>query len=190
QDCGGSSSRCGMGCSALVSNKIEGYPVCTTLGRPSSTAIVIRERKSPHSGVIVMMNDGTRQNCSLYVSVVCDSNKVQGPRTLEVHGPCEYSTEIKHPLGCAKITSHDRSGFGWFGTLMIIILCLFGAYLVAGAVYRHFVLHVRGLDVIPHLELWTSLPHTVQSCFQSSMRRLSGGGPSHVHRSSYSPVNF
>ncbi|KAL3653444.1 hypothetical protein CASFOL_003125 [Castilleja foliolosa] len=161
KDCGGP-SRCGMGCSALVSNKVDGYPVCTTLGQPSSTLIDVRDKKSPHAGITVKVtNSGQRFNCSLSVSVICNSNGVQGPLTLEKVGLCDYNTELKHPLGCAKIVSSRGSGFG-FGTFMIMVLCLFGGYMLAGSVYRFFYLHVRGIDVIPNLEFWASLPHTVQ----------------------------
>ncbi|KAH6762824.1 autophagy-like protein [Perilla frutescens var. hirtella] len=147
KDCGGQ-SRCGMGCSALVSNKIEGYPVCTTLGQPSSTLIDVLDKKRPDKGIIVKMtHSALRRNCSLSVSVICNSNGVQGPQTLENVGSCDYNTELKHPLGCAKIISSNGNGLGWFGTFFIIVLCLFGSYLLAGAVYRYFFLNVRGIDV-------------------------------------------
>ncbi|KAL2227379.1 UNVERIFIED_CONTAM: hypothetical protein Sindi_2096600, partial [Sesamum indicum] len=174
KDCGGS-SRCGMGCSALVSNNVEGYPVCTTIGQPSSTVIDVHDRKSPHTGVIVKMtHTGSKRNCSLSVSVICNSNGVQGPQTLETVGFCDYSTELKHPLGCAKIISSHGNGLGWFGTFMIIILCLFGAYLLAGAVYRYYFLHIRGIDVIPNLEFWASLPHRIQCGDSEDLRKATG----------------
>ncbi|KAK6135750.1 hypothetical protein DH2020_030530 [Rehmannia glutinosa] len=107
-------SRCGMGCSALVSNQIEGYPICTTLGQPSGSLIDVRDKKSPHTGIIVKMtNIGPKHNCSLSVSVICNSNGVQGPQTLETVGFCDYNTELKHPLGCAKIISSKGNGFGF-----------------------------------------------------------------------------
>ncbi|KAL8539293.1 hypothetical protein ACS0TY_001063 [Phlomoides rotata] len=188
KDCGGQ-SHCGMGCSALVSNKEGGYPVCTTLGQPSSTSIDVLDKKNPQKGIFVnMTNSGPKHNCSLSVSVICNSKGVQGPQTLQNVGFCDYITELKHPLGCAKTTSSNGNGLGWFGTLMIIILCLIGGYLLAGAVYRYYFLHVRGIDVIPNLEFWASLPHTVQSLFHSLVRRFRG--PSEGYRSSYSPVNF
>uniref|UniRef100_M1CLA4 Uncharacterized protein n=2 Tax=Solanum TaxID=4107 RepID=M1CLA4_SOLTU len=77
---------------------------------------------------------------------------------------------------------------GWFGTMLILILFFFGVYLVGGAVYRYYSLGIRGIDIIPNLEFWASLPHTLQSSFTSLVRRFRG--PSHGHRSSYSPVNF
>lgn len=187
-DCGGP-SRCGMGCSALVANNEEGYSVCTTIGRPSSMEISVIDKKSPHMGVIVKMSsNGSKPSCSLSVSVMCDSDKVQGPSSLEILGPCKYATMLSHPSGCAKIESVHGKGWGWLGTLIIILLCLLGVYLLAGAVYRMFFLGVRGIDVIPNLDFWTSLPRRIQGFFASLIRKFKG--PSEGYRSSYSPVNF
>ncbi|XP_051138534.1 uncharacterized protein LOC127256526 [Andrographis paniculata] len=186
--CGGSSN-CGMRCNALVSQRIQGYPVCTTLGQPSTTVIEVLDKNNPQMGVKVKMtNKALMHNCSLSVSVVCNALGVKGPHTLEAVGVCDFKTELKHPLGCAKIVSSHGGGLGWFGSFVIILLCLFGAYLVGGAAYRYFYLHVRGIDVIPNLEFWASLPHRIQSCYLSLLRRFRG--PSHGYRSSYSPVNF
>ncbi|XP_009776957.1 uncharacterized protein LOC107759797 isoform X2 [Nicotiana tabacum] len=188
KDCGGN-SRCGMGCSALVANTVGGYPVCTTLGYSSSTIFELIDKKDPLKGITAKMSyRGPKLNCSLAVSIVCDTNGVQVPRTLELVGTCDYATQIHHPSGCAMIISSHGQGMGWFGTMMIIILCLFGVYLLGGAAYRYFSLGIRGIDIIPNLEFWASLPHTLQSMFLSLVRRFRG--PSHGHRSSYSPVNF
>ncbi|XP_057475400.1 uncharacterized protein LOC130763497 [Actinidia eriantha] len=188
KDCGGP-SRCGMACSALMSNKIGGYPVCTTIGRTSNMIIHLIDEKNPHTGVIVKMSNSRPElNCSLAVSVICDSRGVQGPQALEKVGICDYATQLRHPSGCAKIVSVHGKGLGWFGTFIIIILCLFGGYLLAGIVYRFFYLGVRGIDVVPNLEFWASLPHRIQSMFMSLVRKFRG--PSEGYRSSYSPVNF
>ncbi|XP_038892376.1 uncharacterized protein LOC120081502 [Benincasa hispida] len=187
-DCGGP-SHCGMGCSALVADKIEGYDVCTAIGLVPSTNISIIDIKNPDRGVTVKMSkSGTKVKCSLSVSVICTTDGIQVPQILEKIGPCEYATSLRHPSGCAKIIHVDRRGWGFFGTFIIIILCLFGGYLLAGIVYRYYVLKVRGVDVIPNLEFWLSLPHKIQSLFASLVRKFKG--PSRGHRDSYSPVNF
>ncbi|KAG2406730.1 uncharacterized protein HKW66_Vig0059870 [Vigna angularis] len=147
------------------------------------------DKKNPHTGVIVKMsNSGPKFNCSLAVSVICNSNGVQGPQALERLGACDYVTELKHPSGCAVIINVHGGGLGWFGTLMIIVLCLFAAYLLAGIVYRIFFLGIRGVDIIPNLDFWVSLPRKIQSLCSSLVRRFKG--PSESYRSSYSPVNF
>ncbi|XP_071712044.1 uncharacterized protein [Rutidosis leptorrhynchoides] len=187
-ECGGS-ARCGMGCSALMSNNLFGYPVCTTIGRTSTITTDLIDKKSPQMGLVVKMWHNTSDvNCSLSVSVLCDSKQVQGPNTLERVGSCGYVTQLRHPSGCANIVSANNSGLGWFGTLLIIVLCLFGGYLIAGAAYRFFYLGIRGIDIIPNLEIWASLPHRAQSAFMSLVRKFKG--PSEGYRSSYSPVAF
>lgn len=185
--CGGP-SHCGMGCSALAANYVGGYPVCDTLGHPSTTVVHLIDAKEPYKGVIVKMSSSQpKANCSLVVSVICDS-RVNGPLTLHRVGTCDYSTELRHPAGCANIISSGGKGWGWFGIFIIIVVCLLGAYLLAGAVYRYFFLNIRGIDVIPNLEFWASLPHKIQHLFMSIVRRFRG--PSEGYRSSYSPVNF
>ncbi|WMV31227.1 hypothetical protein MTR67_024612 [Solanum verrucosum] len=86
------------------------------------------------------------------------------------------------------ILSRERNGLVWYHVDTVRILFFFGVYLVGGAVYRYYSLGIRGIDIIPNLEFWASLPHTLQSSFTSLVRRFRG--PSHGHRSSYSPVNF
>ncbi|XP_068330233.1 uncharacterized protein [Pyrus communis] len=187
-DCVGASC-CDMGSSALVSNNIGGYDVCTTIGRASSMDMNIIDRKNPNTGVIVKMSSsGLKFNCSLSVSVICDPNRVQGPHLLEKTGKCDYATVLTHPSGCAKIEHVHGKAWGWFGTLGIIILCLFGAYLLVGAAYRYIKLGVRGIHIMPNLDFWTSLPQSTQSLFASLLHKFRGS--SHGHRSTYSPVDF
>lgn len=187
-DCGGP-KRCGMECNALVANKVGGYHVCTTIGRGSKIDVDIIDKKNPHTGVIVKTwSSGPKYNCSLAVSVLCNLNGVQGPQTLERLGACDYVTELKHPSGCAIIVNVHGGSWGWFVTLLLIVLCLFAAYLLAGVVYRFFFLGIRGIDVIPNLDFWVSLPRRTQSLCVSLVRKFKG--PSEGYRSSYSPVNF
>ncbi|KAH9767266.1 Autophagy-like protein [Citrus sinensis] len=187
-DCGGP-SHCGLGCSALVEKSIGGYPVCTSLGHVSSTNITIRDKNHPNNGVIVKMtHSGPKYSCSLSVSVICDLNGLQGPQSMEKLGTCNYATEIRHPSGCATIIPAEGGGWGWFGTFVTVILCLFGIYLLAGTAYRYFFLGIHGLHALPNLDFWGGIPHRIQNFFASLVRRFRG--PSEGHRSTYSRVNF
>ncbi|KAK4273732.1 hypothetical protein QN277_017071 [Acacia crassicarpa] len=187
-DCGGP-MRCGTDCTALVANDIGGYHVCTAIGRGPKIDVAIFDKKNPHGGVIVKMSsNGPKLNCSLSVSVLCYSKGVQGPHSLERLGTCNYATELRHPSGCAVILNGHGKGWGWFVTSIIIVLCLFGAYLLAGIVYRHFFLGIRGIDAIPNLDFWSSLPRRIQGFCASLVRKFKGH--SQGYRSSYSPVNF
>ncbi|XP_065872574.1 uncharacterized protein [Euphorbia lathyris] len=192
-ECGGP-SRCGMECSALVSNSIGGYDVCTTIGHVSNTITEIIDKQKPEKGVLVKMSNtvkistGSEMNCSLTVSVICNANGVQGPHSLEKLGTCDYAAELQHPAGCATILFIHGKGLGWFSILVIIILCLFGAYLMVGTGFRYFFLGVHGLDMIPNMDFWARITQKTQSFFASLVRKFRG--PTEVHRSTYSPVNF
>ncbi|XP_015877457.3 uncharacterized protein LOC107413917 [Ziziphus jujuba] len=187
-DCGGP-SRCGITCSALLASNIGGYSVCTTIGHASSIDIDLIDKKNPHTGVVVKMsNVGVKLNCSLSVSVRCDLNGVQGPYSLEKTGTCDFTTALKHPSACAEIVHVHGKGWGWFGTFIFIAICMFGAYLLVCTVYRYFILGIHGVDVIPNLDFWATIPQRIQSLFSSLVRRFRG--PSEGHRSSYSSVNF
>ncbi|CAI0416140.1 unnamed protein product [Linum tenue] len=198
QDCGGP-SHCGSGCSALVANNIGGYDVCSTIGGVSSTSadimgllsthIYIADEQNPQKGVIVKISSlDTKENCSLSVSVICNSSGLTGPLGLQKSGTCDYAAVLQHPSGCATVVSVHGKGLGWFATLIIIVLCVFGAYMLAGAVYRHFFLGIHGFDVMPNLDFWITLPQRTQGFFASLVRRFRG--PTESYRDSYSPVNF
>ncbi|XWS65799.1 hypothetical protein CRYUN_Cryun05aG0144500 [Craigia yunnanensis] len=89
-NCGGS-SRCGMECSAVVAKNAGGYQVCTTIGQVSSTNVSVIDEQNPYKGVIVRMSSsGKEHNCSLSVSIICDSTGVQGPNSMEILGTCDY----------------------------------------------------------------------------------------------------
>ncbi|GAB2299346.1 hypothetical protein Dimus_033421 [Dionaea muscipula] len=186
-DCGGS-KHCGMGCHALVATNIGGYFVCDAIGTDSSFDINLLDQKNPHMGVTVKLGTiSSKVNCSLSVSVTC-LDALKEPKSLEKLGTCDYATVLHHPAGCALIVPVHRKGWGWFGTLLIILFCFLGAYLLSGMVYRFFFLRIRGLDVVPNLAFWTSVPHRTQSFFMSVVHKIRG--PTYHHRSSYSPVNF
>ncbi|GMH04182.1 hypothetical protein Nepgr_006021 [Nepenthes gracilis] len=187
-DCGGS-MRCGMGCSAVMANNIGGYYTCEAIKLPPSFDINLLDKESPHMGVVMKFASiGPSMNCSLLVSVVCNSNVVQGPESLQKVGACDYATVLQHPAGCAVIVPIHGKGWGLFGNLLSILLCLVGAYLLAGMAYRFFFLRIGGVDVIPNLDFWTSIPHRTQSLFMSAVYRFRGS--TNHHRNSYSPVNF
>ncbi|XP_058075140.1 uncharacterized protein LOC131223691 isoform X2 [Magnolia sinica] len=118
QDCGGP-LHCGMKCSALVANNIGGYYVCAAIGKASNSDITLIDKNDPQKGVTVKMSTSVLEsNCSLSVSVFCDSKGILGPYSLNRSGDCNYATELRHPSGCATIISIRGRGWRWFGTLI------------------------------------------------------------------------
>ncbi|KAL8172379.1 hypothetical protein V2J09_024183 [Rumex salicifolius] len=187
-DCGGA-SQCGMGCSALVSNNVGGYHVCTTIGDTSSFDINLVDQKNPHMGVTIKMTRKSSEvNCSLSVSVLCNQDDVGGPESLRKSGSCNYETALWHPIGCATVVPLHGKGWGWFSIFFTILLCFLGFYLLVGMVYRFYFLRIRGVDVIPNLEFWTNIPHRAQGWFRYVNHKFRG--PTSRERSSYSQANF
>ncbi|KAG0496028.1 hypothetical protein HPP92_000719 [Vanilla planifolia] len=186
QDCGGP-LQCGMECGALVANNIGGYYVCTTIGQASNVDISLIEKENPKKGVILkMFASGAKENCSLSVTIICDANNVEVSNSFIFSGTCNYATELRHPSGCARIISSQGKGLGWFGTLMIIIFCLLGGYLLVGTIYRYYLLGVHGGEAIPNLEFWLSIPQRASNMFGLLVQKLRGFLGN--HRGSYSPV--
>uniref|UniRef100_A0A251L189 Uncharacterized protein n=1 Tax=Manihot esculenta TaxID=3983 RepID=A0A251L189_MANES len=50
------------------------------------------------------------ENCLLSVSVICNSNGAQGPRSLKKLGTCDYYAVLQHPSGCAIVVSIHGKG--------------------------------------------------------------------------------
>ncbi|CAN1255293.1 hypothetical protein LINPERPRIM_LOCUS8930 [Linum perenne] len=188
EDCGGP-SHCGTGCSALVANDMDGYDVCSSIGSISNTVTEIMDNDNPQNGVTIKISSlDNKDNCSLAVSVICDLAGLKGPSALQKLGTCTYAAVLQHPSGCPTVVSVRGKGLGWFSILIIIALSVLGAYMIAGTVYRHFFLGINGLDAIPNLDFWVSLPLRIQGYFTYLVRKFKG--PTESYRSSYSPVEF
>ncbi|XP_031485724.1 uncharacterized protein LOC116254467 isoform X2 [Nymphaea colorata] len=186
EGCGGS-LYCGNKCSALVSINNAGYRVCTSIGQASKSHITLIDERRPKIGVVIKMSSVTeKMNCSLSVSVFCDQSATV-PTSVDHVGGCDYATTMRHPAACADVISGGRSGLGWFGTLITVLICLLGAYLLAGTVYRFLFLGVRGVEVIPNLSFWLRLPQQAQILVCSLVRKFSG--QVHLGRGSYSQIN-
>ncbi|RLN41577.1 uncharacterized protein C2845_PM01G12120 [Panicum miliaceum] len=164
EDCG---LRCGTQCSALVSNNIGGYDVCTTIGSLSKSHLSLIDESNPRKGVVVKMFSS---KCSISVSVLCDSVVAQVPDKFVISGDCDYATTFKHPSGCARSVSASGSGWGWLGTLFITMLSLLGGYILIGAVYRYYFLGIHSVEAMPNLEFWIGLPQRIKTMFVPATR--------------------
>ncbi|KAE8694834.1 Leucine-rich repeat and IQ domain-containing protein 3, putative isoform 2 [Hibiscus syriacus] len=124
------------------------------------------DKLNPFKGVIVRMSSsGKKHNCSLSVSLLCDSAGAQGPNSMEKLGTCEYATMLRHPSACATIISIHGKGFVSYASLEPICFL-----------------------AIPNLDFWISLPHRTQMYVSSLV--LQFRGPSASQGGSYSQVNF
>ncbi|CAM6095195.1 unnamed protein product [Calypogeia fissa] len=170
ESCGGP-SHCGETCSALQSTADGGYAHCTTLGAASNHSYSLIDSVKPETGVVVRMTATTLgKSCSFSVSIYCTTKSEELPKTVSKNGGgnCDYETSFYHSAGCPIVTNLSRGGMGWFATIVIMLLCLFVLYLAVGIGYRVSVLGVSGLEAIPNLDFWKTLPYTIKHYLEAT----------------------
>ncbi|GLJ37370.1 hypothetical protein SUGI_0758340 [Cryptomeria japonica] len=174
QTCGGP-LHCGLTCSALIVKNVAGYHICDTLGYATNSNVSLIDPKSPGKGVKLNMSASNADgDCSLSISVQCNANGVQAPTSMSKSGKCNYITTMMHPAGCPVVTHIGNNGFGWIGTLLILLVCIFASYLLIGMVYRFFVLGIHGKEVFPNLDMWLSIPRRFQTGLEYTSSRVVG----------------
>jgi hypothetical protein len=87
---------------------------------------------------------------------------VQDPTDVKNVSQCAFETVMKHPVGCPVVTTISRGGWGWFGTIIIVLVCGFIVYMAIGIAYRVTVLGVSGFEAIPNLDFWQDLPSKIK----------------------------
>ena len=74
-----------------------------------------------------------------------------------------FSTQItllwNAPQGCPVSSSSGGISFG--SVMLIIIVILVALYFIAGCPIMYFVFHKRGIEIIPFVFFWASLPTLV-----------------------------
>ncbi|XP_052094886.1 cation-dependent mannose-6-phosphate receptor-like [Mytilus californianus] len=67
------------------------------------------------------------------------------------------------------------------GTILIIVLvCLLFTYFIGGILYQTFYKKAVGIERIPHVTLWTSLPSLVKEGSVFALSRVTGKGYSKI----------
>ncbi|EFJ19694.1 hypothetical protein SELMODRAFT_110390, partial [Selaginella moellendorffii] len=146
ESCGGP-DHCGETCSALE-------------------AVTHSDKRKPEQGLIVDMVANTSQDaCSFSVSVYCKRTGQQELPTSVAGDGCHYTAVLKHPAGCPVVTRLDGGGLGWFSTLLIVLLCFLVVYMIAATIYRRKALGIVGVEAIPHMDFWRSIPSNIQVCY-------------------------
>jgi hypothetical protein len=176
--CGGA-GHCGETCSAIMSSSYPGYSVCTTLGFPGSIQYSFIDQNKPEQGVRVNMtscNKKPESDCSFSVLVQCSHSVVEAPTTVtnKTGGGCDYEAILKHPAGCPVVTNVSNGGWGWFGSLLFLLVLAFVVYMAVGIAYRVTVLGVSGFEAIPNLDTWRALPSKIQLFFEYIISQCMG----------------
>jgi len=83
-------------------------------------------------------------------------------------------------FACPVSGPHAGGGGGLSGgsILLIILLVVAVVYLVGGILFKKFRMHAEGIDMIPNLGFWTSLPGLVKDGNVWLFRKITGKGSS------------
>jgi Autophagy-related protein 27 len=98
---------------------------------------------------------------SMNLEFVCDPNpkdpKDPGLPTFGGEGPAlHFTLQWITPYACPV------GGISAGSVILIVLLCVVFLYFVGGAVFMKFVRKAEGLEIVPHIEFWTSLPGLVK----------------------------
>ncbi|KNE64531.1 hypothetical protein AMAG_09891 [Allomyces macrogynus ATCC 38327] len=95
---------------------------------------------------------------------------------------CEGSTGVSPPPADPNkgIEHPKESSSSAFGTFCWFLFIAFIVYMVAGTLYRRFVLHATGTDQIPHYDLWVQLPAMAMDAFHTIKALVSGRNQGYI----------
>jgi hypothetical protein len=145
-------------------------------------SISLYDPADPAQGIIYTMKKGDGQGCSggatrsLSIAVQCPAAGALGqavfPTTITDLGNCAYATTMTHPAAC-PYASTGEGGWTWGNTVLLLLFLGGGLYFCGGAAFRYRQLDMRGLEVIPHLELWREVPGLVGDGIMFSIGKAS-----------------
>jgi len=97
------------------------------------------------------------------IDFVCDTGAGVGNPKYVIENPqhhytFSWNTQFACPGGAGGIAG----GLGPGSILLIIVLCLVVVYLVAGVLFNRFKRGMNGIEMIPNVTFWTSIPGLVK----------------------------
>lgn len=70
---------------------------------------------------------------------------------------------------------YTPDGRSWLSSFVVLAVSLFALYLFTGVAFRYKTLGLRGLDTIPHLDFWRSIPTRARRGWsQATTNRFAG----------------
>ena len=178
---------CGNGCAGLMAQQYtsSANSYCWSVGEWSNgkdVSISLYDPADPAQGVIYTMKHGDGQGCSggatrsLSIAVQCPAAGSLGqavfPTTITDLGNCAYATTMSHPAAC-PYSSGGTGGWTWGNTFLLFLFLGGGLYFCGGAAFRYKQLDMRGMEVVPHLELWREVPGLVGDGIMFSIGKAS-----------------
>jgi len=124
------------------------------------------------NGVTLQYTKGT-DGRETEIDFICDTGAGAGtPAYLQEKPQHHYVFSWKSAYAC-PVTSGGLSGGS---ILLIILLCLVVVYLVAGILFNRFKRQLTGIELIPNVTFWTSIPGLVKDGVMFLVNKVRGRG--------------
>ncbi|PAA76741.1 hypothetical protein BOX15_Mlig017316g1, partial [Macrostomum lignano] len=103
-----------------------------------------------------LSGDSTRTTT---VNLVCDKNSAESSVSTQGASGNQLTMDLRSRYACPTATDGSNGG-GMSGgdVLLIIFFCLVTVYLLAGILFNRYSRQRSGLQMVPNLEFWMSLP--------------------------------
>jgi len=179
---------CGAGVAACQQWDPKNTGGQASLGQASTLTFTYGPQKSNNgaNGLIAHWTKGDPVNTAdrkLEVDFVCKKDAGVGIPAFWNEDDLIYYFTWSSQHGCPT-NGGGGGGAGGKGGLsggsifLIILLVCAVVYLVGGVLFRKFKVHAEGVDVIPNLNFWTSLPGLTKDGFVWVFRKITGKGGS------------
>ncbi|KAL0233988.1 hypothetical protein PCE1_002491 [Barthelona sp. PCE] len=123
----------------------------------SSNSISYRNYTPMNAGVKAVIINGDRcaSGASRSSIVFCScSDRTTISEVTEMD--CSFEFRMSSP-SCCPVTS-GPGGIGFFGALFWFLFIASIIYFVGGSIYKYFSLGARGIEIIPNIDFWRSIP--------------------------------
>jgi len=122
---------------------------------------------------------------TMEITFICDPNAGTGNPIFVAEVNTNYKFNWITAAGCPTNVNFGGGGSGGGGgglsggsILLIILLCVTVVYLVGGVLLNKFARHKEGMEMVPNVEFWISIPGLVKDGVLFIVHKIKGGGPS------------
>eukprot|EP01115_Flamella_aegyptia_P014930 TRINITY_DN8822_c0_g1_i2.p1 TRINITY_DN8822_c0_g1~~TRINITY_DN8822_c0_g1_i2.p1 ORF type:complete len:206 (+),score=58.06 TRINITY_DN8822_c0_g1_i2:390-1007(+) len=159
------------------------------LGDYSTIQLSYGTQNSGSNGLIAQFTGGTPANGiprAMQIDFVCSDSAGAGQPSFNLEVNLKYYFVWTTAAACPSKNGGANGGKGGLSggsILLIIVLCAAVVYLVGGVIFKKVRMHAEGVELIPNVEFWTSLPGLVRDGFKFVFNKVFRRG-----QSAYAPV--
>jgi len=153
-------------------------------GKASMGAATSQQYESATNGVILQYNGGDGSPArETEIDFICDPNAGIGQPAYKSEGPTHhYVFTWNTAYACPVGSTGSKGGLSVGSILLIVLLVLVVVYLIGGILFNKFRRQLGGIELIPNVTFWSSIPGLVKDGVLFIVNKVKGvrGGYSQV----------